>query len=110
MSQAPTVPVRWTDRDAQNLKLLYQNKLPPENGQQLFEFIIKNLCGVNEMSIRFGEPDATAFNEGRRFVGMKIVNMATVPLAQLHEAEKQVALVRAANAKRSMTVRRKPNE
>ena len=107
MSLPSTLPVVWADRDVQNLKALYENRLPPENGRQVFDFIIKNLCGHHEISMRFGEPDATAFNEGRRFVGVKMISMVALSLNQLHEAEKQVATLRKAEAKQSITARTK---
>lgn len=42
----------------------------------VFEWIYKDLAGIGSQSFRTGDSHQTAFMEGRRFVGVVLVNLA----------------------------------
>lgn len=43
-------------------------------------WVLKKLCGIATTSFTPGSNELTAFNEGRRFVGLQLVNFLTEPM------------------------------
>ena len=67
-------PIPWEPADAAALQALMRGDCPPHLQQRAIKFIL-NMCGLRDMSYRYGglEGDRdTAFAEGKRFVGLQI--------------------------------------
>ena len=52
--------------------------LSDPRGRRVLQGVIED-CGVNRLSFVAGDPLATAFNEGRRSVGIILTNALTAP-------------------------------
>ena len=59
-------------------------------GQQIMalNYIIEDLCAVYDLSYRPDRPNATAFMEGRRFVGLQIRKTIQLKLARKDDARR----------------------
>lgn len=67
--------------DVYAIKALREGKANPEQQKQALDFIIRDLAGTYDLSYRPGGEEAsraTAFAEGRRFVGLKLVLMVNM--------------------------------
>lgn len=59
------------------LKAMAQGNAQPHQQQVLLDWLIKEASGVGVQSFRAGDSHATAFAEGRRFVGVQLVHLMT---------------------------------
>jgi hypothetical protein len=77
----------WEPADASALQALQQGEASPEQQRRALDWVIKIACGTYNTSFYPGQPDASAFAEGRRFVGTEIVKLLiVVPRAFTKEA------------------------
>ncbi len=86
-SSLPWVPPKWGKADAAAIQALLRGEATPDQQIRAINYIVVSLCAVNEMSFRAG-PDgerATAFAEGRRFVGGQITKLTKVPMSKLRK-------------------------
>lgn len=59
------------------LKAMSRGEAEPHQQQVLLDWIIKEASGIGAQSFRAGDPYATHFADGRRFVGIQIVHLMT---------------------------------
>lgn len=53
-----------------------------------FKWIIEEVCGTYDLSFRPDSERATAFAEGKRYVGTQLVKMANLPASYFNPARK----------------------
>ena len=63
----------WLEADAQALRALMRGEATAHQQKRALDFIINEVAATYDMSYRPGDPTATAFAEGKRFVGHTIV-------------------------------------
>lgn len=70
---------------ARSVRALAIGKAGEEQQKKLLNWLIKDVAGIGNLSMVLGEPDTTAFLEGRRFVGLVLVNALEVKPDRLTE-------------------------
>lgn len=75
---APHEPVQWDVADASAFQALERGEAEPHQQKRILKWLIQNASGMNDLSYRPGDPVATAFAEGRRFVGLQIHKLTIV--------------------------------
>lgn len=68
----------WSKDDAQIIKAAWAN----EHGRKALDLIVARLCNLHGLSMS-GDPHTTAFQEGRRFVGVSLAAAINTPLDKL---------------------------
>lgn len=68
-------PAKWEVADASAFQALERGEANADQQQRVLKWLIQNATAMNEMSYRPGDTHATAFAEGRRFVGSQIQKM-----------------------------------
>lgn len=77
----------WAPADASAMQALQRGDATPEQQRRALDWIIKVGAATYNTSFQPGAPDATAFAEGRRFVGTEIIKLLMVnPKAFTKEA------------------------
>lgn len=66
--------------DAAALKALNSGRAEPEQQKRALDWIIKKACMIGGQPFCPGEPDSTAFNNGRQKVGVDILFVLSTPL------------------------------
>lgn len=61
--------------DAAAIQAVYRGEGSPEQQKRAMEWIIKSAAQIGGQSYRPGDSHATAFIEGRRFVGAQILSL-----------------------------------
>jgi hypothetical protein len=64
----------YTEFEAQALRALYDGKASARQQKAILPYILR-AAGTHDLSYRPGDPHATAFAEGKRFVGTTLVWM-----------------------------------
>jgi len=64
----------YTEFEVQAIRALYDGKASARQQQAILPYIIR-AAGTHDLSYRPGDPHATAFAEGKRFVGTTLVWM-----------------------------------
>jgi hypothetical protein len=65
----------WEPADASAIQALQRGEADAAQQKRALDWIIKTAAGTYNVSFQPGVPDATAFAEGRRFVGIEIVKL-----------------------------------
>lgn len=65
--------------DAQALKALSNGEAEPQQQQRALRWIVHNVCRLNRLSYQPDSDRATAFAEGRRFVGLQVMRLIQTP-------------------------------
>jgi hypothetical protein len=73
-------------KDPQVLKAAYQSIFKGDMGKIVMDDL-KEWCCVNKTSLVPGQPDVTAFNEGKRFIFTRICSMAKLNLDRILQRE-----------------------
>lgn len=77
--------------EAAAIQALYHGRASEDQQREAFTFIVQQLCGIGELSFRPPAMDpnghATAFAEGKRFVGLQLVKFAQMNLALLRKKD-----------------------
>lgn len=68
-------PAAWDVADASAFQALERGEAEPHQQIRALKWLIQQASGMNELSYRPGDPYATAFAEGRRFVGLQVQKM-----------------------------------
>lgn len=68
----PHDPPKWTVEDAGAFQALINGTAQPHQQTRAMKFLIQDICGLNDLSYRPGDPTGTAFAEGKRFVALQI--------------------------------------
>lgn len=71
----------WEPADASALQALVKGTATPDQQRRAIDWVIKTAAGTYNTSFMPGQPDATAFAEGRRFVGTEIVKLLSLNVA-----------------------------
>jgi len=79
----------WDIADAGALQALARGEATPEQQKRALDWIINNGARCYDVSFIPDNQYATAFMEGRRFVGSKIVTMLKLNLQKLTRKEAQ---------------------
>tara|TARA_Y100001947_G_scaffold159256_1_gene175658 strand:+ start:1131 stop:1403 length:273 start_codon:yes stop_codon:yes gene_type:complete len=86
MSQALELDA-LTLAETRALQALEKGKATDEQQALCLSVIIKKICRTHDQSFIPGKADETAFLEGRRFVGNRILRHLRRPVAELHPEE-----------------------
>lgn len=79
----------WDYPDAAALQALALGEASPEQQRRALDWIIKSAAGTYQTSFIPGAPDASAFSEGRRFVGLQLVKLLSLNLAVIRNAQQE---------------------
>lgn len=82
----PHIPYDWDKADARALQQLSEAKASPAQQRRALNVIIK-IAGTYDLSYRPGDPEATAFAEGKRHVGLQIVKLLKIKLGNIPNKE-----------------------
>lgn len=66
-------PAPFTPLIVGAMKALQHGTATPHQQSSLCEWLLKSAAGIGDQSFRAGDPYATAFAEGRRFVGVQMM-------------------------------------
>lgn len=66
-------PAPFTPLIVGAIKALQRGQATEHQQVSLFDWLLKNAAGIGDQSFRAGDPYATAFAEGRRFVGIQMM-------------------------------------
>lgn len=75
--------------DVSALQALARGEADADQQRRALDWIIRRAAGTYQVSFQPGAPDATAFSEGRRFVGTEIVKLLALSLRDLMAAEER---------------------
>lgn len=82
----PWKPPAYEPADAAAIQGLAEGNATPDQQRRALKWIIEQACGTYEMSYRPGGPEGdrdTAFAEGRRFVGSRLVFMVKLKIGMI---------------------------
>lgn len=68
------------------IQALFNGTASEDEQRRAYRWIVESAAGVRNVSYVKGDPHDTAFNEGRRFVGLEISKLAAMDLNQAREA------------------------
>jgi hypothetical protein len=71
----PFFDCQWDVTTIRALRALERGEASPEQQMGALQWVIDQAAATYEVSFHPGWPDATAFAEGRRFVGLQIVKL-----------------------------------
>jgi hypothetical protein len=71
----PTAAPAAIVADLAAVKALHAGTASPEQQRRALDWIMKSVAGIGEVSFHPGDSHATAFREGRRFVGLILANV-----------------------------------
>lgn len=74
----PYFSAPWEPADASAVQALQRGEADAAQQKRALDWIIKHAAGTYNVSFQPGMPDATAFAEGRRFVGTEIIKLLLV--------------------------------
>lgn len=74
---APWVPERFTNAEANAIKMLVSGEASHDQQITAVEFIVRKICGYNDLGYYPDERD-TAFALGKRFVATEIIKFARI--------------------------------
>lgn len=83
----PYLKVEWDEADANALKALQRGDADADQQKRALDWILRHAAMIREVTFQPGMPDASAFAEGRRFVGLTIAQLLTVSTRDLRLAE-----------------------
>lgn len=81
----PWLPAAYTDRDVGAIQALARGDADEAAQKHVLRYIVETLCSCYDMSFRPESDRATAFAEGRRFVGLQIVKMMKLDVSALRK-------------------------
>ncbi len=79
----PHLPAEWDPEDAHAIQAVYFGRAGEAQQKRAFQFLLHNICGLGDLSYRPGDPEATAFAEGKRFVGLQLAKFAQLNIARV---------------------------
>jgi hypothetical protein len=82
----PWAATQWTKADAYALKALANGTANEAQQKRALDWILRT-CGLRDLSFRPESDRATAFAEGKRFVGLQIAKMMQLPAGVIEAAE-----------------------
>lgn len=89
-SALPHVPAPYEAADCAAFIALAQGSATPEQQKRALDWIIRGAAGTYDLSYRPDSERATAFAEGKRFVGLQVVKLTqTSTLAAVEKKAKE---------------------
>lgn len=82
----PFFQVTWDIPDAAAVQAMARGEATPEQQRRALDWIIKRAAMTYDVTFHPGLPDASAFAEGRRFVGLEAVKLLQLNLSQIRKA------------------------
>lgn len=79
----------WEPGDGGALQALARGEATPDQQKRALDWIIQQGAATYQPTFVPGAPDASAFMEGRRFVGLQIVKLLTLNLEALRQAKEK---------------------
>jgi hypothetical protein len=76
-------PAGFALADVAAVQAVYKGEGSPEQQKRAMDWVIKSAANVPGISFRAGDPHATSFLEGRRFVGAQILSLLAMNLSTL---------------------------
>lgn len=77
------LPAGFVLADIAAVQAVYQGTGTPEQQKRAMEWVIKGAAQIGSQSYRAGDSHATAFLEGRRFVGAQILSLLAMSTEDL---------------------------
>lgn len=84
----PWYPVEITSQYARICQAIREGNATEEQQQKFMNWLLNDVCAVNDLEFRPDSDRATVFASGRRFVGMQIRKHLLVSIGALDEKEK----------------------
>lgn len=81
MAAQPWMPPIWDKPEISAVQALIRGDATADQQQRFMRFLVNSVCATYDLSFRPESERATAFAEGRRFVGLQIVKMQIINLA-----------------------------
>lgn len=78
-------PAAFDIADAAAVKAVYRGEGSPEQQKRAMDWVVKSAANMPGISFRAGDSHATAFLEGRRFVGAQILSLLTLNMDDLRK-------------------------
>lgn len=72
-------PAPFTEVVAAGMKAMARGTAEPHQQIEVFNWLLKQAAGIGTQSYRPGDPYATAFMDGRRFVGIQMMMLIETP-------------------------------
>lgn len=79
----------WDYPDAAALQALARGEARPDQQRRALDWVVKTAAGTYQTSFVPGAPDASAFAEGRRFVGLQVVKLLSLNLEAIRNAQQE---------------------
>ena len=76
-------PAAFTVADASAVQAMHRGDAPSHQQKKALDWIIKQAAAIGGQSFRYGDPQATAFHEGRRFVAAQILALLELDINKL---------------------------
>lgn len=67
-------------RDVRAMQALAKGEASEDQQILIYRYLTRKLGMVGELSLFPGQPDVTAFNNGRQFCGLNIIHLAETPM------------------------------
>lgn len=83
----PYFAAPWEPVDASSLQALARGDATPEQQKRALAWVINSAAGTYQTTFHPGEPDASSFAEGRRFVGLQCVKLLALNLNAIVKAK-----------------------
>lgn len=84
-----TAPPPYTDDDVYAIQAVSEGRATPAQQKHALLWILEKAADVYGLSFRPGDTHATAFAEGRRFVGQQIGKLSKLNMATVHKIERE---------------------
>jgi len=79
----PWLPPVYSDFDAAAIQAVARGEADAAQQVHAIKFLVEVLCGTYDVSFRPESDRATAFAEGKRFVGLQIVKLIKLNISAL---------------------------
>lgn len=76
-------PAGFEIADVAAVQAVYRGEGTPDQQKRAMEWVIKGAAQIGQQSYRAGDSHATAFVEGRRFVGAQILSLLAMKIGDL---------------------------
>lgn len=83
----PWVPAQWGKADAYAIKAVAAGNASEAQQKRAMQWVL-GACGLRDLSFRPDSDRATAFAEGKRFVGLQIAKLLELPAGVIEAADR----------------------
>lgn len=78
----PRAPADYSIEEHRAIHAMAQGVATPDQQVMVLEWIVHRAARAYDLSYRDRNPEGTAFAEGRRFTGLQIIRLLTVPFRE----------------------------